>query len=118
MSFKNLVKKQNTKFNKLPEDLKTLCSFYEWLRYDFLNNHKSSDYFDYSGFRYWLIKELDTWYDMSVEDIPRIKSQSMHFKNWFMLDRKVNKQSLLNVKYQYDYNIKKRVEGLALELGS
>lgn len=114
MNLEEYKKNNFSKYLKIPENLKILCDWYSWLKYDFLNNLKSDDYFTYTNFRYWLIQELDNWYDMSIEEIPEIKNNSDHMRAWFRCDRLINKNNLLKCNYTKDYSIKKTYHGVEL----
>jgi hypothetical protein len=115
MGFKDFKKKQNSKFKKLPKNLQTLLGWYSWLEYDFKNNIDSDDYYIYSDFRYWCIRELDEWYEMDTEDIPEIKDDKSFLKTWFNLDGKINKQNLKSIDIQKQYTLKPAYDGLYLK---
>ena len=115
MGFKDFKKKQNSKFKKLPKNLQTLLGWYSWLEYDFKNNIESDDYYTYSDFRYWCIRELDEWYEMDIEDIPEIKDDKSFLKTWFNLDGKINKKNLKSIDIQKQYTLKPAYDGLHLK---
>jgi len=98
---------QAKNFKSLPEEIKLLASWVDWLSYDWFETGSSETYHEYIEAVNWLRNELAISYGANLL-IPKQVDESNATNLWFNFAMRFDKDSLLDMDYDRSYEIKIR----------
>ena len=89
-----------------------LINWYAWIMQDMLATKNSDTFFEYVEFMDWMQVSLD-YNDLDHESIIEFSSKEQ-LSFWFEFDRSFDKQSLMDMQPDKQYEIKKRYNGYTM----
>jgi len=98
---------QGNKFQALPVEIKLLLGWVDWLHYDLFNTGSSETYHDYTNAINWIKNELFESYGID-EMAPSQVNEENFTGLWFKFDMNFDKESLLEMDSDREYEIKLR----------